>query len=70
MLDFGALEEVKELVNLGITDEKQITKTLGFYEIRDFLAGKISREKMVELATQKTRNYAKRQITWFRNRKF
>ncbi len=67
MLDLGVLEEVKEFVNLEISDEKQVTKTLGFYEIRDFLAGKISREKMVDLATQKTRNYAKRQITWFRN---
>jgi tRNA dimethylallyltransferase len=45
----------------------QITKTLGFYEIRDFLQHKISYEKMTEIATQKTRNYAKRQLTWFRH---
>lgn len=67
MLEVGAFDEVKSLINQGVTDEMQITKTLGFCEIRDFLNQKISREKMIELATQKTRNYAKRQITWFRH---
>ncbi len=67
MLENGAIEEVKSLINQGVVDEMQITKTLGFFEIRDFLNQKISREKMIELATQKTRNYAKRQITWFRH---
>ncbi|MBM3579794.1 MAG: tRNA (adenosine(37)-N6)-dimethylallyltransferase MiaA [Alphaproteobacteria bacterium] len=64
MLKNGALTEVKKLDFLS---NQQITKTLGFLEIRDFLGGKIAREKMIETATQKTRNYAKRQLTWFRN---
>ncbi len=63
----GALEEVRSLLNQGIADDLQITKTLGFYEIRDFLEGKITQEKMIEIAAQKTRNYAKRQLTWFRH---
>ncbi len=67
MLDCGAIDELKSLVAQGVSDDWQITKTLGFYEIRDFLEGKMSREKMIEIATQKTRNYAKRQLTWFRN---
>lgn len=67
MLNNGAFEEVDSLVNQGVSDEMQITKTLGFYEIRDFLNGKISQEKMLEIAKQKTRNYAKRQLTWFRH---
>ncbi|NBV07225.1 MAG: tRNA (adenosine(37)-N6)-dimethylallyltransferase MiaA [Proteobacteria bacterium] len=67
MLENGAIDEVKNLVNQGVNDEMQITKTLGFFEINNFLNQKISREKMLELATQKTRNYAKRQITWFRH---
>ncbi len=50
-------------------DEKNlpITKTLGFAEIALFLQNKISNEEMFEIATQKTRNYAKRQLTYFRN---
>lgn len=67
MLESGALEEVKSFVAQGFEDDWQITKTLGFLEICNFLEQKISQEKMVELATQKTRNYAKRQLTWFRN---
>lgn len=67
MLELGAFDEVKALIKKGISDEKQVTKTLGFYEMRDFLEGAITREKMIEKATQKTRNYAKRQLTWFRN---
>jgi tRNA dimethylallyltransferase len=67
MLKLGALEEAQNLINQGITDDKQITKTLGYYEICDFILGRISSEEMVAIATQKTRNYAKRQLTWFRN---
>ena len=67
MLELGAFEEVKALIQDNIQDEKQVTKTLGFYEMRDFLEGTMTREKMIEKATQKTRNYAKRQLTWFRN---
>jgi len=67
MLELGAFEEVRSLLNQGITDDCQITKTLGFLEIRDFLNQKISHQKMVEMTAQKTRNYAKRQLTWFRH---
>lgn len=67
MLKNGAMEEAKKLLNQGVEDDWQITKTLGFLEIRDFLNGEIDRKKMLEIATQKTRNYAKRQLTWFRN---
>lgn len=67
MLKNGALDEVINLINQGADDQMQITKTLGFFEIRDFLQQRIGREKMIETATQKTRNYAKRQLTWFRH---
>lgn len=67
MLEMGAIEEVERLVKSGVQSDWQITKTLGFSEISDLLDGKISRQKMIELATQKTRNYAKRQLTWFRH---
>ena len=67
MLNCGAIEEVQNLMEQGAKDEWPITKTLGYYEIYDFLEGRIPEEKMIELATQKTRNYAKRQLTWFRH---
>lgn len=67
MLESGAIEEVQKLMEQGIEDDKQITKTLGYYEICDLILGRISREEAIKIATQKTRNYAKRQLTWFRH---
>ncbi len=67
MWELGALTEVEALIEQNITDDKQITKTLGFYEISDFLNNRITKEEAIIIATQKTRNYAKRQLTWFRN---
>ncbi len=68
MIEVGAIEEVAALhQKVQDNDQLQVTKTLGYYEIRDFLQNKIDQQKMLELATQKTRNYAKRQSTWFRH---
>lgn len=68
MLKIGALEEVKNaLRNPDFSEEFSYTKTLGFNEISKYLSQQISREQMIEIATQKTRNYAKRQLTWFRH---
>lgn len=67
MLEYGAIAEVEALIEKDINDDKQITKTLGFYEISDFLNNRITKEEAIIIAAQKTRNYAKRQLTWFRN---
>jgi tRNA dimethylallyltransferase len=67
MLEEGALEEVEKLLELNPKTTWQVTKTIGFEEISLFIKNKISYEKMLEIGAQKTRNYAKRQMTWFRN---
>lgn len=41
-------------------------QTVGYRELFDFIEGKITREKAIELIKQHSRNYAKRQITWFK----
>lgn len=70
MFKSGAIEEVRKLINL-VADHSvhPITKTIGFLEIKDYLEGKISIDEALKIAQQKTRNYAKRQLTWFRNQK-
>lgn len=68
MLDLGAVDEVKALMALGLDSSLPAMKAIGVREIADWLAGKISREEAVELAVIATRQYAKRQRTWFRNR--
>jgi len=67
MFKNGAIDEVKNLLQQNLQLNSAITKTIGFVEIKDYLANKISKEQTIEIASQKTRNYAKRQLTWFRN---
>jgi tRNA dimethylallyltransferase len=59
----GIEREVAALKNAGPTAEQ----ALGLREIRRLLAGKISREDCIAKIQQKTRRYAKRQLTWFRH---
>jgi len=67
MFKNGAPEEVEALLKENLAEDSPITKTIGFLEIKDCLQGKINQEQAIEIASKKTRNYAKRQLTWFRN---
>jgi tRNA A37 N6-isopentenylltransferase MiaA len=66
MLDNGAVEEVGSAPELSLTANQMI----GVSEIRRFLNTEISREECVQLIQAATRQYAKRQITWFNARPF
>ena len=63
MMDEGFLDEAKALYPLRHLKNLQ---TVGYAELFDFLSGNITLERAVELIKQHTRNYAKRQLTWFR----
>ncbi len=66
MLEKGLLEEVKSLKNMGLTEDMQSMKGIGYKELLYYLNDKISFEEAVEKIKQGSRNYAKRQLTWFR----
>jgi tRNA dimethylallyltransferase len=66
MLDGGALEEVAALAEVSTNCEKAI----GFREVRALLAGEIDRPTCEERINAATRQYAKRQETWFRREKW
>jgi tRNA dimethylallyltransferase len=68
MLEGGAVEEVEALLALGLDPSLPAMKAIGVREIGDWLAGRISRETAIDLAVTATRQFAKRQRTWFRNR--
>jgi len=68
MMDTGAVEEVEALRMLNLDPSLPAMKAIGVPEISDWLDGRISRAEAVERATIATRQYAKRQRTWFRNR--
>ena len=66
MLDGGALEEVAAVKSVSAN----CGKAIGFREIRSLLAGDIDRTTCEELINAATRQYAKRQETWFRREKW
>lgn len=67
MLKEGLLEEVRGLREKGLTPQHQSMQGIGYKECLEFLEGRISQTFMTELIKQRSRNYAKRQMTWFRN---
>jgi len=68
MIDEGVLDEVKLVYDLK---EKSTTasQAIGYKEFFPYIEGKATLEECAEILKQKTRNYAKRQITWFRKLK-
>lgn len=66
MMDEGLLDEVKRLKNLGFSKELTPLKTMGYKELFSYLEGDLSMFEAVELIKKNTRNYAKRQLTWFK----
>ena len=65
MIKSGAIEEVKALLARGLDPSLPVMRAIGVREIAAFLAGEIDRAEMVARGQQATRNYAKRQYTWF-----
>lgn len=66
MLEAGLLKEVNNLSSMGYTKEMQSMKGIGYKELLQYLEGEVSLEKAIENIKQFSRNYAKRQLTWFR----
>lgn len=67
MLDEGAIEEVEALVARGLDPALPAMRAIGVPEIAAWLAGKLDRVSMIERAQAASRQYAKRQRTWFRH---
>lgn len=66
MIEDGLIEEVRNLVSRGYTKDLVSMKGIGYKEIILYLDDILSLEESIELIKRKTRNYAKRQLTWFR----
>lgn len=67
-------DRVDQMINQGLVDEAKslypyrdhnALKTVGYREIFDFIDGKSSLEKAIELIKRNSRHYAKRQLTWW-----
>jgi len=69
MIDRGVIEEVKNLLSLNIAKDLPIMRAHGVPEISKFLSGDFDLNQCIQRSQQVTRNYAKRQMTWWRSSK-
>ena len=66
MLENGWIEETERLMKMGLFETPTARQALGYPIIRDFLEGKLKKEELRERITVATRQFARRQMTWFR----
>ena len=66
MISKGWIDEVKNLLSLGISPDSTSLQAIGYKEIVEYLQGKMTLEKTIEIIKIKTWRYAKRQLTWFK----
>jgi len=67
MIEEGAAEEVETLLSRNLPAEQPVMRAIGVPDISGWLTGDLTEETSVERAQAATRQYAKRQYTWFRN---
>ena len=67
MMANGALEEVRALMGRDLPHGLPIMKAVGVRELSAYLRGETELDDALDIMRQATRNYAKRQLTWFRN---
>lgn len=66
MLQLGLADEVRSLLAMGCTADMQSMQAIGYKEICAAIEGRLTMEQAAELIKQNSRNYAKRQLTWFK----
>jgi tRNA dimethylallyltransferase len=67
MIESGAREEVMDLLARRLDPTLPVMRAIGVREIADWIAGRATRENMLARGQAATRQYAKRQYTWFRH---
>jgi tRNA dimethylallyltransferase len=66
MIEKGLIEEVRGLREKGYGKNLPSMQALGYKEVIGYLEGKRTKEEMIEELKKRTRNFARRQMTWFR----
>lgn len=66
MMQAGWLTEVRELIAAGVPGDQKPFQFIGYFELRQHLEGQVSEREAVKAIQQATRQFAKRQLTWFR----
>lgn len=66
MIDGGLVQEVEHLKAQGLTLENQCMQGIGYKETFEYVSGNTTKEEFIEKLKQVSRNYAKRQLTYFK----
>lgn len=66
MMEKGLIDEVSELIKMGIDENSTSMQAIGYKEIIEYLDGKTSLSDAVDKIKRESRRYAKRQLTWFK----
>ena len=66
MLERGWMREVQALLESGLSEKAKPFDFIGYRELRAVLRGELTLEEARSAIQQATRQYAKRQVTWFR----
>lgn len=67
MVSNGLIEEAQNIYNRGIRNFQSV-QAIGYKEIFEYIEGHVTKEEAIELLKRNSRRYAKRQLTWFRNK--
>ncbi len=66
LFDRGLVEEVRRLLAMGLAESAISMQGIGYKEVARYLSGQCSLQDAVDIVKQNSRNYAKRQMTWFK----
>ena len=66
MVEQGLFEEVGDLLSGGVSRDAQSMQGIGYKEVVMAINGEITKDECIELIKKNSRNYAKRQLTWFK----
>ena len=69
MIENGLIDEVKGILHKGYHKNLVSLKGIGYKEIIEYLDGNLTLDEAIEKIKKGSRNYAKRQLTWFRRDK-
>ncbi|MBQ4068983.1 MAG: tRNA (adenosine(37)-N6)-dimethylallyltransferase MiaA [Lachnospiraceae bacterium] len=69
MIENGLIDEVKNLRDMGYSQNLVSMQGIGYKEIYSYISGEYSLDEAIELIKKNTRHFAKRQLTWFRREK-
>jgi tRNA dimethylallyltransferase len=67
MFQRGLVAETTELLTKGLAENRTAMQAIGYRQVIEHLRGERDLQATIELVKQKTRQFSKRQMTWFRN---